>query len=44
MNPRKALSALGGSKIRLVFLAVLVLGGAVGGGFALGTPTTPSAR
>ncbi|WP_256403532.1 LEA type 2 family protein [Halorubrum salinum] len=42
MNPRKALSALGGSKIRLVFLAVLVLGGAVGGGFALGLFGVPS--
>jgi len=42
MNPRKALSALVGSKRRTALLALLVLGGTVGGGLALGLFGVPS--
>lgn len=42
MNPSDAVSALVGSKIRVALLAVLVLGGAVGGGFAAGVLGVPS--
>jgi len=42
MNPRDAVSALVGSKIRVALLAVLVLGGAIGGGFAAGALGVPS--
>jgi len=42
MNPRDAVSALVGSKIRVALLAVLVPGGAIGGGFAAGALGVPS--
>ncbi|MFD1571562.1 LEA type 2 family protein [Halorubrum laminariae] len=42
MDPRQTLSALVGSKRRMALLGLLVLGGAIGGGFALGLFGVPS--
>ena len=42
MNPIDAVSALVGSKLRIALLGVLVVGGTVGGAFALGVLGVPS--
>jgi LEA14-like dessication related protein len=42
MNPSDAVSALVGSKLRIALLGLLVVGGAVGGAFALGMLGVPS--
>jgi len=42
MNPRDALSALVGSKLKVALLAVLVVAGSVAGAFALGVFGVPS--
>ncbi|PAU84725.1 hypothetical protein CK500_04195 [Halorubrum salipaludis] len=42
MNPSDAVSALVGSKLKIALLGLLVVGGAVGGAFALGILGVPS--